>query len=101
MVRTQIQLTKAQSEALKKIAVQQGQSMAELIRQSVDLLLQKAQKPAGDSDEKRQRAIAISGKFRSGLSDFAVNHDAYLDEAYTYFHPPTKLTPDLSDEHLR
>jgi hypothetical protein len=80
MIRTQIQLTEEQSRALKSLAVRRGVSVAELIRQSVDSFIQSS---AGlDDQERRRRAIAAAGKFRSGKDDVAVNHDNYLAEAY-------------------
>ncbi len=97
MVRTQIQLTEAQVQALKQLAAQRGASMAELIRQAIELLIQKVQEPEIDREEKRRRARKISGKFRSGVPDLGVNHDYYLDEAYAYFHQSAKL----ADENLR
>jgi len=36
MVRTRIQLTEAQAESLRALAIQQGCSLAELIRRAVD-----------------------------------------------------------------
>ena len=36
MIRTQIQLTEEQAQRLKTLAAEQGKSVAELIRQSVD-----------------------------------------------------------------
>ena len=39
MVRTQIQLTEEQARRLKALAAEQGVSMAELIRRSVDTVL--------------------------------------------------------------
>src|SRR5215212_5046165 len=97
MVRTQIQVTEMQSQILKQLAAQRGVSLAELIRQAIELLIQKAQEPEIDIEAKRRRARQISGKFRSGVPDLAVNHDYYLDEAYAYFHQSAKL----ADENLR
>lgn len=97
MVRTQIQLTEVQSQRLKQLAAQQGVSLAELVRQAIELLIQKVQEPEIDIEEKRRRARQISGKFRSGIQDLAVNHDHYLDEAYAYFHQSAKL----ANENLR
>ncbi len=79
MVRTQIQLTEKQTEALKNAAAQRGVSMAELIRQSVDRLLE------GVADlspvELRTRAASVSGRFRSGRKDVSTRHDQYLSDA--------------------
>lgn len=36
-----------------------------------------------DAAERRRRAIAAAGRFRSGTSDLSANHDSYLEEAYT------------------
>jgi post-segregation antitoxin (ccd killing protein) len=80
MVRTQIQLTERQTERLKALAKERGVSMAELIRQSVDKLLDSQE--TVDWEERKRRAIAAAGKYRSGLSDLATNHDYYLAEAY-------------------
>ena len=35
-----------------------------------------------DRAERRRKAIAAAGRFRSGLPDLAENHDRYLDEIY-------------------
>jgi hypothetical protein len=79
MVRTQIQLTEKQARSLKRLAVARQVSMAELIRQGVDTVLQSG---AGtDLDEKRRRAIAAVGRFRSGQRDISRKHDKHLAEA--------------------
>ena len=80
MVRTQVQLTEAQVEALKALAAQRQVSIAELVRQGVEQLLR-----AGDPvlpEERRQRAIRAAGRFRSRRSDVSSGHDRYLAEAY-------------------
>jgi len=79
MVRTQIQLTEEQAHKLKRLAANEGRSVAELIRISVDAML--AATPVLGSDELRQRALAIVGQF-SGPHDLAAEHDRYLAEAY-------------------
>lgn len=80
MVRTQIQLTDEQSIRLKAMAVEEGVSIAELIRRSVDQYTQFRQQP--DREELRRRASAVIGKYDSGLTDVSVNHDKYLAEIY-------------------
>lgn len=80
MVRTQIQLTEAQSEKLKRLAAQQNTSVADLIRQSVDLYLSSTTHI--DREEQKRKALEIVGKFNSGVSDLGINHDKYLAEAY-------------------
>lgn len=77
MVRTQIQLTEEQAAAIKRIAAQRGVSMAAVIRDAVDGIL--------DGDERRarwERALSVIGQGSSGLPDVGQDHDRYLDEAY-------------------
>jgi hypothetical protein len=80
MVRTQIQLTQGQTEALKRRAARERVSMAELIRRSVDRMIAE-EEPMLDPDARR-RALGAVGSFRSGLPDLAQGHDKYLAEAY-------------------
>lgn len=78
MIRTQIQLTEEQMRHLKILAAERGISIAELIRQSVDAFAT----PAGNAEARRQRAIAVAGRFRSGKRDVSSQHDRYLIEAW-------------------
>ena len=41
-----------------------------------------------DPAERRRRAIAAAGRFRSGISDLSTNHDKYLEESYKVTAPP-------------
>lgn len=79
MIRTQIQLTEKQARWLKARAAEDGRSMADLIRESVDRVVAAA--PAIRSAEAiREEALAIVGKYRSSRRDLAKNHDRYLAE---------------------
>lgn len=78
LVRTQIQLTEAQAAELRRLAAEQGTSVAELVREAVEALLANRTKPT--RHELKQRALAAVGRYRSGLSDVAVQHDRYLNE---------------------
>ena len=80
MVRTQIQLTEAQFEALRARAAAEGRSMADLIRTSVDEALRGV--PTLSPEERRQRALRVIGQFGSAPADLSRRHDAYLAEAY-------------------
>ncbi|HHV54678.1 MAG TPA: CopG family transcriptional regulator [Firmicutes bacterium] len=80
MVRTQVQLTNEQSRALKRLAVARGVSVAELIREGVQLLI--ATSGGAEMEDRIKRAIAAAGRFRSGVRDLATNHDNYLEESY-------------------
>ena len=79
MTRTQIQLTDEQAKELRRLAAERGVSTAALIRQGVDLLLRSAR--ATNRDERKQRALAASGSYRSGLGDLSARHDEYFAEA--------------------
>ena len=76
MIRTQIQLTEHQADALKRVARERRVSMASVIREAVDSVI---------DDEDRQarveRAIAAIGGFVDGEPDAARNHDRYLEDA--------------------
>ena len=80
MIRTQIQLTDEQAEALKQLAAQEGKSVAELVRQGVDQFIRTRR--AADPRELRRRALAVMGKFHSGDEDLSAEHDRYAAEAF-------------------
>ena len=54
--------------------------MADLIRESVDVLL--AQSQAQEVEGRRERAARAAGRFRSGARDLATEHDRHLGDAY-------------------
>ncbi len=77
MVRTQIQLTGEQAAAVKRIAAQRGVSMAAVIRDAVDGIL--------DGDERRarwERALSVVGSASGGGENVSEEHDRYLEEAF-------------------
>jgi len=82
MYRTQVQLTEPQIQALKDMAAAHNKSMAELIRQAVDMLLRSSGEIG--REERKCRAVAAAGQFHSGLGDLSVDHDRHLSEAYQH-----------------
>ena len=80
MIRTQIQLTEHQAEVLRRLAHERRVSMAALIREAVDRLIDRED----DRDERWRRALSVVGKYRdkAGATDLGVNHDKYLADAY-------------------
>jgi hypothetical protein len=81
MPRTQIQLTEKQASRLKTLSSRRGVSMAELVRQGVDLVL--LQEGEVDPDERRRRALEAAGKLRSGSRDGSTRHDEDLSEGFS------------------
>ena len=80
MVRTQIQLTETQMEMVRRLAGERHLSMAEVIRQGVEMLLRAPLPP--DRKVQTQRALEAAGRFRSGHRDTSAEHDEVLSEAY-------------------
>ena len=76
MVRTQIRLTEEQASKIKRIAGARGVSIAEVIRDAVNQVINPACE-AG-SEDRRTRALKIVGMFRSGKKDVSEKHDQYL-----------------------
>jgi hypothetical protein len=75
MIRTQIQLSEEQLQALREAAAADHASMAQLIRQAIDGWL--SARGEIDSAERRRRA-AEAPSFRTGLANLAEEHDHYL-----------------------
>jgi len=73
MVRTQVQLTEKQMAQLRKMSLEQGVPLAELIRRAVDELIARRQR-------RKQRLLQAIGRFSSGIGDLAERHDFYLGE---------------------
>jgi hypothetical protein len=80
MIRTQIQLTEDQARTIKKMATDQGISMAAFIRQAVEGFIKSS--PDENRQERIRRAREIVGQYRSGKGDISRRHDDYLDEAF-------------------
>jgi predicted DNA-binding ribbon-helix-helix protein len=79
--RTQILLSESQWRRLRRLAAERGVSVAQVVREALDLALERG--PLLRSiREARRKAAEVAGRFRSGLSDVAANHDAHLAEAY-------------------
>lgn len=81
MVRTQIQLTPEQSRKLKRIAQRRGISVAEVIRQSIDIATISEDIP--NREEMKERVRSVFGKYRDSASDVSENHDKYLSEGFS------------------
>lgn len=81
MTRTQVQLTGAQLESLRRRAAATGESISEIVRRGVDLYLSRESRD--DREARVERAIRASGRFESsGPDDVSENHDLYLEKIY-------------------
>jgi len=74
VIRTQVSLDERQMQALRELARQRKVSMAELVREAVDTLLE------APTPDQWGQASSVVGKYRSGEpnNDVARNHDEYL-----------------------
>jgi hypothetical protein len=81
MVRTQIQLTEQQARHLRRVAAEEGVSVAAVVRRCVDLALEERRPGRA---ELYRRATALAGAFRDrdGATDLAAEHDRYLEDAF-------------------
>jgi post-segregation antitoxin (ccd killing protein) len=79
MVRTQIQLTEEQAAELKRLAAERGVSVAEVVRGFVDKGMRASRGMSWE--ERKRRALAVAGKYRSSTGDLSVRHDEYFAEA--------------------
>ena len=81
MVRTKIQLTEAQFEAIRARARAEDRAMAGVIRGLVDESLAGGARP--DIEARRRRTLAAIGRLgKKGPRDLSRRHDAYLAKAY-------------------
>jgi hypothetical protein len=77
MPRLIITLSRDQERRVRHLALDRSTSMAEVVRSAIEALPATA---TIDRAERIRRILEVSGRYRSGLSDVAENHDAYLAE---------------------
>ena len=73
-----MELTEEQATALREIAAAEGRSVEDVIRESVDAYA--ASRNVRNRQERKEAALSVAGRFRSGLPDLAERHDDYLAE---------------------
>ncbi|MFI5255357.1 MAG: ribbon-helix-helix protein, CopG family [Candidatus Limnocylindrales bacterium] len=73
-----ISLTDEQARRLRRTAEARGISMAAVIRDAIDEI---PDAPLTDREHLVRRALAVIGRYHSGLHDVAVEHDKYFAEA--------------------
>lgn len=77
MIRTQVQFEEEELIRLKKEALRRGCSVSAVVRDSVKAALDAKAKP-----ENVRAVMELAGKYDSGRSDLASNHDSYLDDGW-------------------
>ena len=75
-----IHLSADQARRLERLAAAEGRPLADLLREAVDLVLDRARET--DLRERTERALAVVGRYRSGLDSVAERHDEHLDDLY-------------------
>jgi len=78
MRRTQISMTEAQAEALRRLSNVRDRSQAALLRDALDSLLEADTRAA-----RAEHARSVLGSFRSGHATTSERHDDALDEAFS------------------
>jgi hypothetical protein len=77
VIRTQISLTEAQMERLRREARRRHTSIAAIIRDAVDATVTDED---SDRSARHRRAFGLAGAFSSGRSDISERHDEVLGE---------------------
>jgi hypothetical protein len=75
MIRTQIQLDEEEYRRAREAAARKRLSFSAYVRESLRVALEESRR-----DEMRGEALMLPGKYRSGLTDLARNHDRYLSD---------------------
>jgi predicted transcriptional regulator len=79
LVRTQIQLTDEQAERLRRLAAERNRSIADLVREGVDQVLER--ETTGSQSDRMRRAARLFGRFSSGTADLSHRHDHHFADA--------------------
>jgi Arc/MetJ-type ribon-helix-helix transcriptional regulator len=80
MICTQIQLTDEQARLLRELAAEEGRSVADVVRDGVNLLLRAHRRI--DREALKRRSLEALGRFHSGVPDLGLAHDQHLDDAF-------------------
>lgn len=78
MHRMQIQFTEAQVATLRRLARRRGISIAALVREATQALIERGDVHA----ERRAQAREVVGRYASGRHDIAREHDRELGELF-------------------
>jgi hypothetical protein len=101
-----ISMSATEFKELESLRQKTGESRSQFIRNSIRAWKAEYRRPLGvkedldeykkevptdlvDLEERRRRAIAAAGQFRSGIPDLSSKHDEHLEKAYGT-KPPSK-----------
>lgn len=82
MIRTQVSLTEEQLRGLRRVAARRSQSLAGVVRDAVDGLLERE-----GLEQAHERVFRSVGRYGSGRPDVARDHDRHLAEAFDHRSP--------------
>jgi hypothetical protein len=94
-----ISMSKKEFEELESLRHKTGRTRSQYIRDAVRVWKEEFLRPLGvkegpgeykreilndfvDHEERRRRALAVAGRFRSDISDISVKHDEHLADIY-------------------
>lgn len=94
-----ISMTVSAFKEIEALRRKTGKSRSQIVREAIQALKAESSRMAAvkeeraaygmpepeaiiDPEERRKRAIAAAGRFRSGVSDLSTNHDHYLEESF-------------------
>jgi hypothetical protein len=90
MIRKQVQFTERQATRIRREAARRGVSESAVIRDAVEKGLGAG--ASGPTEEQWERALAVVGKFPSGIPDLAVEHDRYrAEDLYEEIHEKARI----------
>lgn len=98
-VKFAISMSEEDFEELESLRQRTGRTRSQFMRDAVRAWKEEFIRPLGvkegpgeykreipsdliDNEERRQRAIAAAGRFRSDISDLSLKHDEYLEDIY-------------------
>jgi polyhydroxyalkanoate synthesis regulator phasin len=93
MIRKQVQFTERQAARIQREARRRGVSESAVIRDALDKGLGGT---TGPTDEQWERALAVVGKFSSGLTDLSAEHGRYFaDDLYDEIQEKARLLEEM------
>jgi len=103
-VKFAVSMSAAEFKELESLRRKKSVTRSQFIRDAVNAWKAEYSRPSGikedaadykraissdliDPEERRRRALAAAGRFRSGIPDLSSNHDKHLEEVYSETSP--------------